>query len=261
MARDLKSRIQRIQRFLGVEADGIIGVGTVTALEQKLFGNQAEVAAEGQHSLTVSRKGLEMLVSHEISTSAYYRKFLSRPVFPGGQSGVTLGIGYDLGYNSEKQIRQDWGGKIADVSLERLLVVCGLKGNSAGLACNNLGDIEIPIETARDVFYRSTLPRFAAATAKLYPGVEALYADAQAGLLSLVYNRGASTSGERRREMKAIKQLVVSRDYAGIAEQIVAMKRLWQGQDLQGLLDRRDQEANLVRNARQEYADGDLVRV
>ena len=83
------------------------------------------------HSLTVSKKGLKQLVKHEISSAAYYRKFLSHPVWPGGRSGITIGIGYDLGQNNEQRIRKDWIIREFYVHQERLVIVSGLKEDAA----------------------------------------------------------------------------------------------------------------------------------
>jgi len=80
-------------------------------------------------------------------------------------------------------------------------------------------------------------------------------------LLSLVYNRGSSFNGSRRKEMAAIKPLVMQQDYAAIAEQIQNMKRLWQGKGLAGLLKRRDDEAELVLKSNRNYALSELIRV
>jgi len=257
----IEARIKRIQSHLGVPADGLIGPTTLTALENVLFGGQTEALPVAHYSLTVSRKGLKRLVAHEISSSAYYRKFLVHPTWPGGRSGVTIGIGYDLGYNSARRIRKDWSGKLSELDLERLLVVAGLKGETARQALAGVKSASVPLASAEQVFYASTLPRYAAATLKTYPGVDQLYADAQAALLSLIYNRGTSLRGSRRKEMAAIKPLVAARDYAGIAAQLKAMKRLWEGKGLPGLLKRRDDEARLVARADREYAETELVRV
>ena len=51
----------------------------------------------------ISKKSLEMIIHHEIGGRAYYEKKLQAPIWAGGESGVTIGMGYDLGYNSEKQ--------------------------------------------------------------------------------------------------------------------------------------------------------------
>ncbi|MBW1787679.1 MAG: hypothetical protein JRK53_13820 [Deltaproteobacteria bacterium] len=258
---DIKSRIKRIQSHLGVPGDGIIGPTTLTALENALF-DGPEREAGGEHfSLTVSRKGLQLIVKHEISSAAYYRKFLSNPTWPGGASGITIGIGYDLGYNNAKQIRKDWWGKLSEIDLEKLVTVSGLKSDAARQALKNVKFVFIPLEAAQNVFYESTLGRYAAATAKTYPGVEDLHPNAQAGLLSLVYNRGTSLKGERRKEMAAIRELVAQQDYAGISEQIRAMKRLWENMGLDGLLKRRDDEARLVSQTDIAIEVSEIVRV
>jgi hypothetical protein len=253
-------RIKRIQTHLDVPADGLVGPTTLTALEDTLFKETKDVTAD-TYVLTVSGKGLKLLVKHEISSVAYYRKFLSHPVWPGGSSGVTIGIGYDLGHNSASRMRKDWAGKLGEIYLEKLSVVCGLKKDAARQVLNGVKSIRVPIESARCVFYESTLIRYAAATGKAWPGVEALFPDAQAALLSLVYNRGTSFKGDSRKEMAAISPLVKEQDYPGISLQIKAMKRRWEGKGLDGLLKRRDDEARLVSQSDRVYDDSEIVRI
>ena len=81
------------------------------------------------------------------------------------------------------------------------------------------------------------------------------------GLISMVFNRGNSLEGDRRKEMKDIVPLVEKKDYEGIAKQIEASKRLWEGKNMAGLLDRRDGEASLVRNAVHTYKPEDIVTI
>jgi GH24 family phage-related lysozyme (muramidase) len=121
--------------------------------------------------------------------------------------------------------------------------------------------LEIPLEAAKVVFLSFNLPRHGLETRRAYPGVEDLPADAQSGLLSLVFNRGTRMDTDRRREMKAIQSLVVDRDLAGIAAQIRAMKRLWDPQKLGGLIKRREREAQLVEGADRVYDPTELVRL
>lgn len=254
-----KERIKNIQKHLNLEPDGIIGANTLTAIEARLF-VEAQTAVL-PFDLKVSKKGLKQLVTHEISSEAYYRRALNSPTFPGGYSGVTIGIGYDLGYNSPAQVRRDWQGQISDLSLEKLLVVVGLKGDAAKMALKGVKSVKIDLSAAEQVFYQATLPRYASLTRKAYPGVELLFADAQAGLLSLIFNRGTSMSGSRRQEMKAIQSLVTDKDYVGIANAITAMKRLWEGKGLDGLLKRREDEADLVRSSNRLYQEEELVTI
>ena len=110
------------------------------------------------------------------------------------------------------------------------------------------------------MFYASTLPRFARITRDAFPGVEKLPLDAQGALLSLVFNRGASFTGERRKEMRAIRdELARGGSLARIAEHIEAMQRLWP--DARGLRERRVREAALVRDSRRRYPEGEGVDV
>ena len=74
-------------------------------------------------------------------------------------------------------------------------------------------------------------------------------------------SRGASLTGDRRREMKAIVSLVAAGNLAGIAQEITAMKRLWSKSQFPGLHKRRDDEAELVRTARSTYTPDELIKV
>ncbi|MDX8406700.1 MAG: hypothetical protein R8K50_11200 [Mariprofundus sp.] len=257
----IQKRLQYIQTRLGLKPDGLLGPDTLSRIEQLLdqsADSSAATVTKPACQLICSRSGLEQIATFEISSSAYYRQFLSKPSWPKGESGITIGIGYDLGYQSTACIRRDWQGSIAERDIERLVAVAGLKKNRAEQALSTVADIVIPLAAANQVYYTSTLPAFAKKTRKAYPGVELLPADAQAMLLSLVYNRGASMAGNKRREMKAIVPLVEAAELSAIAEQIRAMKRLW-GTNLSGLRLRRDREADLIEHANRDYSPDELV--
>lgn len=251
------TRLRRIQRALGVQADGLLGPETLSALETRLDIATASRAT----SLQCSRASLDEIVRFEVSSQAYYEKTLQRPTWPGAQSGVTIGIGYDIGMTPRRQIDADWRGEIADADLEALQEAQGVKGEAAKRLAQQLSQVSIPFDVAARVFYRSTLPRFAKLTRGTYPGVHALPADAQGMLLSLVYNRGASLSGPARAEMATIKPLVKGgvANLTAIAEQFEQMVRLWPA--LSGLQKRRQREAALIRAADRVYADDELIRV
>lgn len=256
-----RERIEAIQARLGLLADGIIGPATLTAIERLLdqqLGPSADVLR-----LICSMTGLEWIVKFEISSEAYYNRHLKHPTWPGGASGVTIGIGYDLGYVSAAQMRRDWRGKIADAEIKSLEKVCRLKGEDARkkVSLASIKSVTVSLENASQVFYFSSLPTYAAKCLKAYPGVEKLPADAQAALLSLVFNRGTRKSGSVRREMKAIEPLIVIADLEGIAQQILSMKRLWEGKGLDGLLRRREREAGLVMGAARDYTPEELVNI
>lgn len=257
----IAARLRDIQKRIGVEADGMLGPVTVTRLEELV-----SIALPGAHeppelNLVTSKMGLDQIVAFEIGSEDNYRRKLQRPIWPGAGSGVTIGIGYDLGHTAASRIEEDWRGRILDRDLDRLLKVEGLKAADARAALKRVQDVVVPLEPARDVFFLRTLPHFAALTRRAFPGAENLPADAQAMLLSLVFNRGGSVMGPRRREMKAIRGLVPAGDLQGIALEIRSMKRLWDPAQLPGLHTRRDREAELVDGADRDYNDSELVRL
>ncbi len=248
-------RIKAIQARLGLTADGIIGPATLTVVEhliEKVLGPPTDPVA---HTMKISRKGMDQIVDFEIYSKANYNRRLKSPTWPGIESGVTIGIGYDLGYHSESKIEKDWKGQIDDVDLEDLKAVSGLRGQAAKAKIHSLRHISISIEVAQEVFLTSVLADQAKKTIRAYPGVEKLPADAQAMLVSLIFNRGGSLKNtDRRKEMRAIRPLVALGDLAGIAAQIRAMKRLWEGLNMGGLLKRRNKEADFIEHARDDGA-------
>ncbi len=253
-------RIKVIQARLGLEADGVVGPATLTAIERLMVGSSPP---DEKLRLTCSSVGLEWIVKFEISSEAYYNRYLKHPTWSGGESGVTIGVGYDLGFVTVAQMRRDWGGEIADADLKKLEKVCGLKGEKVQTKVKlvSIRAVAVSLENASRVFYTSSLPAFAEKCLKAYPGIEKLPADAQAAVLSLVFDRGTRKSGSSRREMKAMESLVVSADLNGVADQILSMKRLWQDRGFDGLLRRREVEAELVRNSKRDYEPAELVRI
>jgi hypothetical protein len=193
--------------------------------------------------------------SEKINDFSYYNNFLNRPTYPGGASGVTIGIGYDCGYNTAAQIRKDWEGKVNGNILSYLISVAGLKGALAKkrITSAQRGFI-IPIEAARQVFEEVSYPKFKALTLSIYPKVVELNEITQAVIIGLVYNRGASfgergkPSWDRRKEMRELGPAIEAKDYKKIANLIDSMKRLWLGESV-GLVKRREWEAQTILNS------------
>jgi hypothetical protein len=250
-------RLRRIQSALGVTADGMLGPETLTALEKRLAIDAPRNAA----SLRCSSRSLESIVQFEIGSRAQYEKLYSRPTWPRGESGVTIGIGYDLGFTARAQIEADWGPYLEQADRAALAAAQGAKGIAAQQLLRGLRHITIPLVAAEAVFYASTLPRFARLTRDTFPGVEKLPLDAQGALLSLVFNRGTSLGGERRREMRAIRDALSGQrpSLEQIAAQVEAMQRLWP--EVRGLRDRRRSEASLIRGASRRYHASERVDV
>jgi hypothetical protein len=256
---NLTSLVKQVQKLVEAGIDGITGSETVTKMESYLRTHLPE-PPKGS-SQQVSQKSLDMIIAFEVSSPAIYERKYRKPTWPGGASGVTVGIGYDLGYYTAKQVADSFGLYITPAMLQLMQSVRGLKGQSAKAAVGSVSAVDIPYTTAAQVFHESTLPQFASMVRKIYPGVEKLPPDAQGALLSLVYNRGSdiSPNKDRRKEMFNIVALVARGDLAGIATQIRSMKRLWP--TVKGLRDRRDKEADLVAYASFNILPQDIIAV
>jgi len=198
----------------------------------------------------ISKKATDLIIQHEVGGRAYYEKKLQAPIWAGGESGVTIGMGYDLGFNSEKQFMADWSGAINLNFINALRPTIGIKGPQAkAMLKGEILNVRIPYNTAYEVFVKSSLPRYYAMTKKIYPNMDLLNNDTKGALVSVVYNRGNRLEGDSRAEMRAIVDLIAKQDYEGIAEQIEKSKRLWENRGLDGLVVRRESEADLIRES------------
>ena len=195
----------------------------------------------------ISDKALNLILKYEVGGGeSYYNKFLYRPTWPGLNSGVTIGVGYDLGYSNLQSFKAAWTGKISTQDIIRLARTLGVKGRSAKEIIRGVKDIKISWEHALSVFKSYTIPIYADQTNRAFPGADRLHPDAYGALVSLVFNRGSDLSGSRRIEMARIRSFVPSKNYKAIANEIRKMKRLWVNAGVDGLLKRREDEAKLV---------------
>lgn len=195
------------------------------------------------------KQAIDLIVFAEVTSQAVYEARYQRPTCPGGQSGVTIGIGYDLGYQARNRVTGDWH-QIGPATLDALYPGIGLTGAAAREFCARLGaSVNVPWSIALDVFTTSTLPRYEAMTVQAFPGADKLPPECFGALVSLVYNRGAGMDDkpgdhkQRRLEMRTIRDLIDAGDMNAVPDQFRKMKRLWVG--VGGLMTRRDSEAAL----------------
>ena len=198
--------------------------------------------------MTLNNASLKLILDYEVGGGqSYYERNLRYPVWPNGESGVTIGVGYDLGYNTRASVVMAWDPRIGEEKTDRLIPCIGIKGEAAHALLPSVRDVEIPWSAALSVFLDTDVPTEWRSACRTYPGIETLHPNAQGAILSLGFNRGWSLNGPRRTEMKEIKALVAAQDYAGIADQILAMKRIWIGTSIEGGMSaRRNAEAALV---------------
>ncbi len=194
--------------------------------------------------LTLSRKAIiDLIIQPEVSSQANYEKKLRGVVWPGGASGLTIGLGYDIGMVSAAQVALDWWPVLPATSIVQLQKVAGITGPKCkqylGMA------IDIPWATALQVFYNTSLKQHARKAANTYPELEELHPYEQTAIVGLVYNRGASLVGERRTEMKELVDAIKADDDTLMAALIREMKRLWTNKQ-GGLILRREEEADYI---------------
>jgi GH24 family phage-related lysozyme (muramidase) len=195
-----------------------------------------------------SEKTLDLLFEYEVGGGkSYYEKYLSKFTWPKGASGPTIAIGVDCGYYSPTELANIF----SFLTKDQIKLIQGASGKTGERGKNytvtlRKAGIEVKWEDALNIFNKLTWPKFTKLAEKAFPGLEELHPDAYGAIVSLVFNRGTSMKGDSRSEMRFIRALVAEKNYTKIAQQFRKMKRIWEGKELDGLLKRRDAEADLV---------------
>ncbi|MBZ9603317.1 glycoside hydrolase family protein [Phyllobacterium chamaecytisi] len=195
----------------------------------------------------ISERAIDLIVRFEVSGRAVYERKLVHPIWPKGNSGVTIGVGYDIGYVNAAQFAEDWKSIIDSEAIGLLQTVANLTGGKASAALPTVKSTAVPWDAAMKQF-RNFLPCVIAETEDAFPNTDKLTDNSFGALVSLVYNRGSKVSpgNARRKEMYNIHQLMVAQNFSAIPGQITAMKRIWEGDPaMKGLLERRDLESFL----------------
>lgn len=197
--------------------------------------------------LTITDGGVDLVVHFEVGGEAYYRKAYRRPIWPQGASGVTVGIGYDLGYNTPSQIRRDWSGRIPAKMVDALVSCSGIKGSAARYHQQRIRWIvDIPLDAAMEVFKERTLPRFGAITKRTFKTIECAKPVIQDMMLSQTYNRGSSTKGYSRRHVLWQARASAKGQYYALPGYVRDSKVVWANKPSirRGIWRRRDAEAD-----------------
>lgn len=201
--------------------------------------------------------GVAFIAKEETGGLHYYEMITRWPHYPGHASGITIGVGYDLRFNSVEDFKTSWSNYLPETHVDELAKDIGKKGSkSRAIELKNKG-IQVPFKSAWPVLINMTLPRFYQNTESIYPSINHLPDLCRSALVSLVFNRGTSLSDYRRKEMKEIQRILNAANDANLREekkigllhevedQLLSMKRLWAPGS--GLTKRRQDEANLWR--------------
>jgi hypothetical protein len=190
--------------------------------------------------MNLSTRGIKAIINWETGGESYYK---IQPIWPGEKSGVTIGVGWDLGHTSVTETSRAWSPHLHAQTVALLVSVSGKKGQAASDVLPHVKHLIIPWESALAVFENVTLPVWYMRTLRIYPQMLDLPGDCAAALVSLVFNRGSDLSGERRREMANIQALLRTGNFKEIPNQFREMERLWPNS--KGLRRRRNEEADL----------------
>lgn len=210
-------------------------------------------------SLDISQEAIDLIIYYEVGGKSYYEKYLSKPTVPAWQttvSGVTIGIGFDVGHNTKEQVKKALDDVLPENEIKLLQSVTGLKGRSAYY--NGLPKVKHTVKVsytqAEKIFKNDSLPRFTKQTADAFRITkDRLNPHSNGALTSLVYNRGGSMSNtDSRKEMRWIRYNISINKENQVPSDIHSMKRLWSYTKLKGLHLRRDAEAKLFQKGLDE---------
>jgi hypothetical protein len=226
--------VRELQAVSGIPVTGIIDAVTWRRLR-----SLAEPSRE------IPTRAVAFIGREEVGSRRLY-EMRQRPTWPGGASGVTIGVGYDLGYQTT--FEADWAGLLTAPQMSALKQWIGIKGQGAADGPAALANISIPWSAAWMVFLGRSLPQSVGETRNVFRRSADMPRLCLGVLVSLVYNRGASMTDSvsnpgNRKEMREIRDAIAAGRFSDIPMLLRSMKRLWP--EANGLRDRREREAKL----------------
>lgn len=254
--RHLQTLLNKVGALLQV--DGRSGRNTrraiadARALAELPPGEEAEPALirwleeQPEPSPDLPSRGVTFIAAEEVGGRDFYERHTAMPHWPGGASGITIGVGYDLRF-SQEIFEPDWGDRLPADLLAALQPHLGERGSRE--KAEALSNFRIPWTTAWQVFIGRSLPLQVGHTRSAYATLDRLPGLCRSVLVSLVFNRGGAMQDkpgkDRRLEMRRIRDLLAQDRLDEVPEQLLAMRRHWP--DARGLRERREREADLWR--------------
>lgn len=227
--------VKRFQLSSGLLDTGVVGKGTWKALAESI-----------KRSIPMEAKACGF--NGDVGWVHLMEGHRGRPYWPGGNSGVTLDPGVDLGHASPSflEILLDlYWPTMSPTTVQWIAVqkVIGLRGVAAQKALADdpvLGSIRVSRIQAADIFPESAAAYWKAITDR-FPELLKLETlpSVQTVMLSLAYNRGAGN-----RHLGSLGPLIADREWIFLADKIGSMQ---QNHRLAGIRRRRREEAALIR--------------
>src|SRR6266699_1563082 len=136
-----------------LDPDGDFGIGTEGAVRE--FQDAAGLPDTGvidaatwrklrrlpEPSTEIPTRAVTFIGREEVGSRRLYDIQGGRPTWPGGDSGVTIGIGYDLGYQTS--FDNDWSGLLTPTHMSSLRPWLGVQGPAAAAGPPKLTGIVI----------------------------------------------------------------------------------------------------------------------
>jgi len=141
--RSIERRMDETGEAQGSRGDPDARSMATTYRMPRVVRNNVQTAVEADNHL---------IVAHEVSSRANYNRRLKNPIKPGGASGITIGIGYDLGYQKLSEFRQHWGGLLSNSDMQALERCLGATRSRASNLLRSVRHISISYEAAMEVF-------------------------------------------------------------------------------------------------------------
>ena len=174
-----------------------------------------------------------------------------KPYWPGGESGVTLDPGMDLGHGSAELVEKLYRQLVTPEQYAALEKVFGVKGEDANRALKadpTLRQIRITSDQADEIMPHTAKPYWDGIVRRFssLPRNDTV-ASVQTVLLSLAYNRGT-----HNRDLEQLRAPLDAKKWAEVADRVGSMQ---QNHQLEGIRIRRRREAQFI-GAELEYLQG-----
>ncbi len=135
-----------------IENEALISMGRDLRERQidefEFYAARGVAPRKGRSGRPISERAAKLIVSFEVTDQKAYQQKYQGAIWPQGQSGITIGIGYDVGYVTKVWLHEDWDGLVEPTQLSLLEIACEVPGPRAQGMLPRLSSIKIPWSTA-----------------------------------------------------------------------------------------------------------------